>query len=185
MYFLLRLLLAFVPVKSWRRKLNQPVHNLIFGMQLRRRVKSCGKELFLRGYCRATKQTTIGDFVTLGGVTIFGKGRCIIGNHVQMGPEVLMLTQNHEYEGDRIPYSKNYILKDVVIDDCVWIGARVTILPGTHIGEGAIIQAGAVVHGEIPPCAIAGGNPAKVFSWRDKEHYKQLKREGKFLRGEA
>ena len=43
------------------------------------------------------------------------------------------------------------------------IGSNVTILPGTTIGEGAIIQAGAVVHGEIPPCAIVGGNPAKDF----------------------
>ena len=45
------------------------------------------------------------------------------------------------------------------------------LLPGTTIGDGAIIQAGSVVHGEIPPLAIAGGNPAKVFAWRDKEKY--------------
>ncbi len=54
------------------------------------------------------------------------------------------------------------------------------ILPGTKIGEGAIIQGGAVVHGEIPPYAIAGGNPAKVFKYRDIEHFKKLKAEGKF-----
>ena len=49
------------------------------------------------------------------------------------------------------------------------------------IGEGAIIQGGAVVHGEIPPLAIAGGNPAKVFKYRNKEHYEQLKKENKFF----
>ena len=48
-----------------------------------------------------------------------------------------------------------------------------------HIGEGAIIQAGAVVHGEIPPYAIVGGNPAKVFKYRDIEHFQKLKAEGK------
>ena len=62
----------------------------------------------------------------------------------------------------------------------MWIGTNVIILPGTHIGEGAIIQAGAVVHGEIPPMAIAGGNPAKVFAWRDREHYEELKAKGRF-----
>ena len=70
--------------------------------------------------------------------------------------------------------------KDVTIDDFVWLGSRVTILPGTKIGEGAIIQAGSVVHGEIPPYAIAGGNPAKVFKYRDIEHFKKLKAEGRF-----
>ena len=62
-----------------------------------------------------------------------------------------------------IPYDETFKYKDVVIGDFVWIGSNVTILPGTTIGEGAIIQAGAVVHGEIPPCAIVGGNPAKDF----------------------
>ena len=57
----------------------------------------------------------------------------------------------------------------------MWIGARVVILPGTVIGEGAIVQAGAVVHGKIPPLSIVGGNPAKVFAQRDEIHYRNLK----------
>ena len=97
--------------------------------------------------------------------------------------ELLIIAQNHNYDGGQhIPYSSNdYIYKDIEIGDCVWIGSRVTILPGTKIGEGAIIQAGAVVHGEIPPLAIAGGNPAKVFKYRNKEHYEKLKANKKFL----
>lgn len=51
---------------------------------------------------------------------------------------------------------------------------------GVTIGEGAIIQAGAVVVSDIPPCAIAGGAPAKVFKYRNKEHYYKLKQEKKF-----
>lgn len=73
-----------------------------------------------------------------------------------------------------------YIYKNVEIGDCVWLGSRVIILPGTKIGEGAIIQAGSVVHGDIPECAIVGGNPAKVFKYRDIEHYKNLKELKKF-----
>lgn len=83
--------------------------------------------------------------------------------------------------GDKIPYGASSICKDVIIEDAVWIGSRVTILPGTKIGEGAIIQGGAVVHGEIPRCAIAGGNPAKVFKYRDIEHFNELKEKGAYL----
>lgn len=53
-------------------------------------------------------------------------------------------------------------------------------LGGVKIGEGAIIQAGSVVTRNIPSCAVAGGHPAVVFKYRDKEHYYKLKSEGKF-----
>lgn len=72
------------------------------------------------------------------------------------------------------------ITKDVVIGDNVWLGINVIILGGVTIGEGAIIQAGAVVVKDIPPLGIAGGNPAQVFKYRDIEHYKKLKREKKY-----
>lgn len=114
---------------------------------------------------------------------ITGKGRVDIGSYVIAAGDCMIITQNHNYEGDAIPYDDTLNFRDVVIGDFVWIGARVLILPGTKIGEGAIIQGGAVVHGEIPPYAIAGGNPAKVFKYRDAEHFKKLKAEGKFYRG--
>ena len=92
-----------------------------------------------------------------------------------------MITQIHNYDnGNAIPYDNTYILKDINIEDNVWIGDRVLILAGVTIGEGAIIQAGSVVVKNIPKYAIAGGHPAEVFSYRDKDHYEQLKAEGKF-----
>lgn len=51
----------------------------------------------------------------------------------------------------------------VEIGNNVWIGTRVTVLPGVHIGDGAVIAAGAVVTSDIPPKALAGGVPAKVI----------------------
>ena len=69
-----------------------------------------------------------------------------------------------------------YIVKDVVIEDNVWIGTHVIILGGAHIGEGAIIQAGSVVVGDVPALAIAGGHPAEPFKYRDEDHYYKLKR---------
>lgn len=47
-------------------------------------------------------------------------------------------------------------------DDC-WIGGRVTILPGVHVGNGAVIAAGAVVTKDVPPYAVVGGVPAKII----------------------
>lgn len=52
---------------------------------------------------------------------------------------------------------------DVIIDDDVFIGARVIILKGVHIGSGSVIAAGSVVVNSIPQYTIAGGNPAKVI----------------------
>lgn len=46
---------------------------------------------------------------------------------------------------------------------------------GVTIGEGAVIQAGSVVASNIPPLAVAGGAPAKVFKMRNAEHYYELK----------
>ena len=52
--------------------------------------------------------------------------------------------------------------KPVIIEDDVWIGTKTILLPGVHIGKGAIIGAGSVVTKNIPPYTIAVGNPAVV-----------------------
>jgi galactoside O-acetyltransferase len=54
----------------------------------------------------------------------------------------------------------------VVIEDEVWIGSHVVILPGVRIGQGAVIGAGSVVSRSIPPNAIAYGVPARVMRMR-------------------
>lgn len=56
--------------------------------------------------------------------------------------------------------------KDVIVDEDVWMGARVSLLSGVHIGRGAEIGTGAVVRGSIPPYAVVIGNPAKVVGFR-------------------
>ena len=55
----------------------------------------------------------------------------------------------------------------LVVEDDVWFGARVIILPGCkHIGKGVIVGAGAVVTKDIPDYAIVGGNPARILKYR-------------------
>jgi virginiamycin A acetyltransferase len=58
---------------------------------------------------------------------------------------------------------------DTVIDHDVWIGYDALIMPGVHIGSGAIISSRSVVVADVPPFAIVGGNPARVLKYRFEE----------------
>lgn len=132
--------------------------------------------------CIFTPNTEIGNNCHFNGMKIAGKGNVSIGDNFHSGENILILTSNHNYDtGKAIPYDETTVDGDVVIEENVWLGQNVTILQGVTIGEGAIIQTGSVVVSDIPPCAIAGGHPARVFKKRDEEHYYKLKNEGKFM----
>lgn len=188
LYLFKKLLISLIPSRKIRKKLREKYITPLKGYdnkwvrQIRKKAKRCGDNLYVGGPSFIGTNVYLGDEVSFNGMQIHGDGKVTIGNYFHSGVECLMITQNHNYEGELIPYDKEYVYKDIEIGDCVWLGSRVMILPGTKIGEGAIIQAGAVVHGEIPPYAIAGGNPATVFKYRNKEHYEQLKRENKILK---
>jgi acetyltransferase-like isoleucine patch superfamily enzyme len=82
-----------------------------------------------------------------------------IGHHCLLG-HYTFITDNNEHDIRRhnvLPPSK-----PIVIEDHVWIGTHVLILPGVHIGHHAVIGAGSVVTNNIPPSCVAVGNPARV-----------------------
>lgn len=146
-----------------------------------KRVKSCKGKLYIGGKSVFSKNTVLGYNTNFNGITINGYGFVTIGDNFHSGTECLIITSNHNYDnGKAIPYDDTHIIKNVVIEDNVWLGDRVIILGGVNIGEGAIIQAGAVITKDIPPLSIAGGNPAKVFKERNKSHYYDLKEKNKF-----
>jgi chloramphenicol O-acetyltransferase type B len=147
-----------------------------------KKVKSYKEPLKVNGYSFVNSNTILGKNCNFNGMKIKGNGKVVIGNNFHSGQECLMVTSYHKYdEGDAIPYdTKEDIDKNIIIEDNVWLGDRVIILGGVEIGEGAIIQAGSVVVKDIPKYAIAGGHPAKVFKYRNIEHYEKLKKEGKF-----
>ena len=148
---------------------------------VRRKVASCGKNLHVNHYSHMTSKTYLGDNVNFNGLNIAGQGEVHIGNNFHSGRNCSIITQNHDYDfGNAIPYGDAYICKAVVIEDNVWIGESVIVLPGAIIHEGAIVQAGSVVVGEVPSCAIVGGHPAKAFKYRNIDHYNKLKEEKKF-----
>ncbi|WP_244666174.1 sugar O-acetyltransferase [Lactobacillus nasalidis] len=105
------------------------------------------------------------------------KGNCFINHHftamsiggitiedgVQIGPNVTVATDNHDFDNRMIMRCK-----PVTIKKNAWIGASVTIMPGVTIGENAVIGGGAVVTKDIPDNAIAAGVPAKVIRMVEK-----------------
>ena len=78
-----------------------------------------------------------------------------------------MIPSNHNYARTDIPiYRQGETSKGIVIEDDVWIGARVTILDGVRVGGGSIIAAGAVVSKDVEPFSVVGGVPARVLKSR-------------------
>lgn len=102
---------------------------------------------------------THGFFGCAGGITI---GRdCIFGNYVSIHSE------NHNYERKDYPIRLQGVnRKGITIGENCWIGAKVTILDGTIIGNGCVIAAGAVVRGYFPDNTVIGGIPARVLKNR-------------------
>ncbi len=139
-------------------------------------VASHQGEIFVGGHTRLSNNTHLGKNPSFNGMIINGLGRVVIGNNFHSGTEGLIITSIHNYDyGKKLPYDETHIEKPVVIQDNVWFGDRVTILGKVTIGEGAIVQAGAVVVKDVPPGAIVGGNPAQIFKYRDMDHYNELK----------
>ncbi len=101
--------------------------------------------------------------------TLYSGSGISLGNYVLVGPHVAIVPANHAFDRRDTPIRKQGFAPSkggVVIEDDVWIGANATILDGAHIGKGAVIAAGAVVEGNVPPYEIWGGVPARRLKAR-------------------
>ena len=97
-----------------------------------------------------------------------GVGKILIGNNVLIGPNVVIRSNNHNYEDPNIPIINQGMTNgEIIIKDNVWISSNCVILPNCTIGEGSIVAAGAVVTKDIEPYSIVGGIPAKKIGNRD------------------
>ena len=134
---------------------------------LKRIDKNVGKNVNIEQHVVFGEEFEIGDNSTVGFRSdIYGPVK--IGKDVMIGPEVAIYTHNHKHDEIDIPmikqgYTEN---KPVYIEDNVWIGRRVLIMPGVCIGTGSIVAAGAVVTKNVEPYSIVGGNPAKIIKYR-------------------
>ncbi|HBY19907.1 MAG: acetyltransferase [Clostridiales bacterium GWE2_32_10] len=102
------------------------------------------------------------------GINARVEGPLVIGENVMMGPDVIIYTGNHNFNDVNIPMIKQGESKPqkVIIEDDVWIGARVIILPGVTIGHGAIVAAGSVVTKDVVAYSIVAGVPSKKIKSR-------------------
>lgn len=130
-------------------------------------LNHCGKNVNIEKGAQFSTQMSLGDNSGIG-VNATISPYVTIGSNVMMGPECMIYTQNHSFANRQVPMIQqgHGEFKPVVIGNDVWIGGRVIILPGVHIGDGAVIGAGSVVTKDVPPYAIVGGNPAKVIKER-------------------
>jgi acetyltransferase-like isoleucine patch superfamily enzyme len=84
---------------------------------------------------------------------------CAIGNYTLIMDSDFHNPYDHTLPGAAAP---------VVLEDDVWLGARVTVLKGVHIGRGAVVAAGAVVTRDVAPYTLVGGIPARVIRTLEK-----------------
>ncbi len=118
------------------------------------------REAGLKGKLQIGDNSFVGDFSILdmsAGINI--------GNNVALGPRCTIYTHDHDYTTANVvaPWKGKANAKPVVIEDSVWVGANVVIMPGVTIGKGAIIAAGAIVTKDIPANTLNIGAPSKVI----------------------
>jgi maltose O-acetyltransferase len=114
-------------------------------------------------HCDYGYQTTIGarTFVNWGAVFL-DVATIKIGDDVQMGPNVQLLTATHPLDTEP-RRDKWEAAEPIVIEDNVWLGGGVIVCPGVTIGADTVVGAGSVVTRDLPAGVIAVGSPAKVI----------------------
>jgi len=92
----------------------------------------------------------------------------VIGQNVMMGPNVYILSANHQFSRVDIPMCKqgHSAAMQTIIEDDIWIGRQVILTPGRKIKVGSIVAAGSVLTKDFPEYSIVGGNPAKLIRSR-------------------
>ncbi len=113
-------------------------------------------------HCDYGHQTRIGarTFVNWGLVSL-DVAAVTIGDDVQIGPNVQLLTATHPLDPD-LRRDKWEAAEPVTIGDNVWLGGGVIVCPGVTIGANTVVGAGTVVVRDLPPGVVAVGNPARV-----------------------
>ena len=136
---------------------------------VRRMVDHAGDQLHVQrgAYLGTGRGIRIGNSSSIG-IDCELHGPLCIGSNVMIGSEVIIHTRNHRSDALDVPIGEQGYTEsqEVVIEDNVWIGTRVIILPGVRIGEGSIVGAGAVVSKSFPAYSVIAGNPAQVVRSR-------------------
>jgi len=160
-------------VRLYKAEQNKRLHQAVLS-----KAKAVGEDVFFLGKASVfgAEDMRFGDNIRIGeDAYIRADGGLSIGSHTQISRRVTIYTHNHNYKGVRLPFDETLVYKPVHIGEYVWIGMGVTILAGSHIGDGAIIGAGCVIKGEVPKRAIVSRNDSQqIISYRDEKHVEKL-----------
>ena len=133
-------------------------------------IKKRGKGVHIAGMGSFLQpdKISIGDYCGIGENAYFhATGGLTIGNNVQISRNVTIYTASHNHNSkEYIPFDNTERYDSVTIDDNVWIGRDVSILPGVTIGKNAIIGMGAIITKDIPARAIVVGNN-RIIGYRE------------------
>ena len=111
-------------------------------------------------YCDFGSRLKLGKNITINkGATIFSAGLVEIEDDVLIGPDVKIISVNHDLK-DR---HNKILFNKIVIKKNAWICAGAIICPGVTIGENSVVGAGAVVTKDVDSNTVVGGNPAKFI----------------------
>jgi acetyltransferase-like isoleucine patch superfamily enzyme len=118
----------------------------------------------------ASASMTTGEHVFVGRGCIFDlTGRLEIGDGALLAPGCFVTDHNHGIAAGSPIWRQPCLHEPVRIGAGAWLGARVVVLPGVTIGDGAVVAAGAVVTRDVAPNAIVGGVPARLLRMRSDE----------------
>lgn len=111
----------------------------------------------------AAKGISIGEGVFINSsVRMAAQGGITLSDSVMIGPNVSLETVDHSLLYV-VGKGREDIVRPIIIDREVWIGAGAIILPGITIGQGSVVAAGAVVTRDVPPMTLVGGVPARYI----------------------
>lgn len=121
-----------------------------------------GSEVRPPMYCDYGYQIYIGarTFVNFG-LMALDVAEIVIGDDVQFGPNVQLLTPTHPTDAE-LRRAKWEAAEPITIGNNAWLGGGAIVLAGVVVGENAVVGAGAVVTKDVPPNTVAVGNPARV-----------------------
>jgi maltose O-acetyltransferase len=162
-YYLVVKNLPMQPMPGWR------LFEKIRYFFVSRIILKCGKNVRINANCYFGdgNRLKIGDRTLLGHNARMG-GKITLGNDVIMAPDIIMMAVSHEYKDIKIPINQQGAKeeKEIIIEDDVWLGTRVIVMPGVKIGAHSIVGSGAVVTKSFPEYSIIGGIPAKFIKSR-------------------
>lgn len=164
--FLYKLIAIRLPSSVSKLKVGQRQFRVLCAKMMGVKV---GKKVNIEKGAIFSKYLAIGDYSGVG-INCRLYGKITIGKNCLMAPDVVMITTNHKFDRIDIPIKEQGVEqeKPIIIEDDVWIGERVIILPGVTLHKGCIIGAGSVVTKDVPSYSIAVGNPAIVKKRRNE-----------------